>query len=186
MTDTERLRLRDCDWDTKTERLRLRDRETETEKQSPREKDWETEKPRRMLVHSLRHINISIFKQQRLIYIRPFLKTYQHFDFQTPEADINLSISLCISTFQFSNIRGWLELVHFLTLIRQGAKWPTANLNNYFYVTGCPIDLKQSCIFKFVPCLEVYKKNVQFGPWRDHGGPLIIKGPPISASQGQF
>ena len=28
-------------------------------------------------------------------------------------------------------------------------KWSTANLNNYFSATGCSIDLKPSCIFKF-------------------------------------
>ena len=43
------------------------------------------------------------------------------------------------------------------------------------------MDLKPSCIFKFVRCLEVYKKIDQFGPWRDPGGPSIGKGPPISA-----
>ena len=75
----------------------------------------------------------------------------------------------------------------FLTLKRQGGgKWPTAYLNNYCSATGCPIDLKPSCILKFVCCLEVYKKIDQFGPWIEPGGPLIGKGPPISASQGPF
>ena len=41
-----------------------------------------------------------------------------------------------------------------------GGKWPTANLNDYFSATECPIDLKPSCIFKFVRCLEVYKKKM--------------------------
>ena len=40
-----------------------------------------------------------------------------------------------------------------------GGKWPAANLNNYFSATGCSIDLKPSCIFKFVRCLEVYKNK---------------------------
>ena len=51
-----------------------------------------------------------------------------------------------------------------------GAKWAAENLNNYFSATGCPIDLKPNCIFKFVSCLEVYKRNVPIltleGPWR--------------------
>ena len=38
--------------------------------------------------------------------------------------------------------------------------WPTANLNDYFSATECPIDLKPSCIFKFVRCLEVYEKKL--------------------------
>ena len=41
-----------------------------------------------------------------------------------------------------------------------GGKWPTANLNAYFSATGCPVDLKPSCIFKFVCCLEVYEKKL--------------------------
>ena len=45
-----------------------------------------------------------------------------------------------------------------LTLIR--GKWPTANLNDYISATECPIDLKPSCIFKFVRCLEVYEKQL--------------------------
>ena len=65
-----------------------------------------------------------------------------------------------------------------------GAKWPTANLNDYFSATECPIDLKPSCIFKFVRCLEVCQKMDEFGPLRDPGGPFIGKGPPKSASQG--
>ena len=73
-------------------------------------------------------------------------------------------------------------------------KWPTANLNDYFSATECAIDLKLSCIFKFVRCLEVYEKkliNLDLGgtlegPLRDPGGPLIGKGPLISALQGQF
>ena len=48
-------------------------------------------------------------------------------------------------------------------------EWPTANLNNYFSATGCPIGLKPNCIFNFVCCLEVYKKNLSIwtleGPW---------------------
>ena len=60
-----------------------------------------------------------------------------------------------------------------------GGKWPSANLNNYYSATGCPIDLKPSSIFKFVHCLAVYKEIGQFGPWRDPGRPLIHKGPPI-------
>ena len=72
-------------------------------------------------------------------------------------------------------------------IIRGGAKWPTANLNDYFSATECPIDLKPSCIFKFVRCPEVYEKKIdQFGPWRDPGASFIGKGPPKSASQGQF
>ena len=48
----------------------------------------------------------------------------------------------------------------FLTLIIQlGGKWPTANLNNYFSATECPIDLKPKCIFQFARCLEVYEKK---------------------------
>ena len=42
-----------------------------------------------------------------------------------------------------------------LTLIR-----PAGNLNAYFSATECPIDLKPSCIFKFVCCLEVYEKRL--------------------------
>ena len=75
-----------------------------------------------------------------------------------------------------------------------------SNLNNYFSATECPIDLKPSCIFKFVPVFKPYlsKKWIfclifvpiykmgQFGPWRDPGGAFIGKGPPKSASQGQF
>ena len=50
-----------------------------------------------------------------------------------------------------------------------GAKWLIANLNDYFSATECPIDLKPSCIFKFVLCLEVYgKKLINM----DHGGTL--------------
>ena len=41
-----------------------------------------------------------------------------------------------------------------------GAKWPTANLNDYCSATGCPIDLKPSCIFKFVRCPQVYEKKL--------------------------
>ena len=48
---------------------------------------------------------------------------------------------------------------HLTLIIRGGAKWHTANLNAYFSATGCPIDLKPSCIFKFVRCLEVYEKK---------------------------
>ena len=47
-----------------------------------------------------------------------------------------------------------------------GGKWPTANLNAYFSATGCPVDLKPSCIFKFV---EVYEKKLTY---LDHGGTL--------------
>ena len=48
----------------------------------------------------------------------------------------------------------------FLTLKRRGgAKWPTANLNDYSSATKCPIDLKPSCIFKFARCPEVYEKK---------------------------
>ena len=54
-------------------------------------------------------------------------------------------------------------------IIRGGAKWPTANLNDYFSSTECPIDLKPSCIFKFVCCLEVYEKKLTN---LDHGGTL--------------
>ena len=43
-------------------------------------------------------------------------------------------------------------------IIGGGAKLPTANLKDYFSATECPIDLKPSCIFKFVRCLEVYIK----------------------------
>ena len=50
-----------------------------------------------------------------------------------------------------------------------GGKWPTANLNAYFSATGCPVDLKPSCIFKFVCCLEVYEKKLIN---LDHGGTL--------------
>ena len=41
-----------------------------------------------------------------------------------------------------------------------GAKWPTANLNDYFSATVCPIDLKPSCIFTFVRCPQVYEKKL--------------------------
>ena len=44
----------------------------------------------------------------------------------------------------------------------------TANLNDYFFATECPIDLKPSCIFKFVHCLEVYQKMINL----DLGGTL--------------
>ena len=37
-----------------------------------------------------------------------------------------------------------------------GAEWPTRNLDAYFSTTKCLIDLKPSCIFKFVRCHEVY------------------------------
>ena len=63
-----------------------------------------------------------------------------------------------------------------------GGKWPTGNLNDYFSATECLMDLRPNCVFKAVHCLEVYKKIDQFGPWRDPGGPLIGKGPPISGS----
>ena len=44
-----------------------------------------------------------------------------------------------------------------LILIKEGAKWPSA--------TDCPVDLKPSCKFKLVSCLEVYQKKIdQFGP----------------------
>ena len=36
----------------------------------------------------------------------------------------------------------------------------TANLNEYYSTTECTIDLKPSCIFKFVHCLEVYEKKL--------------------------
>ena len=72
-------------------------------------------------------------------------------------------------------------MVHLLTLSGGGAKWPTANLNDYFSATECPIDLKPSCIFQFVNWLEVYKRIDQFGPWRDPGGLFIGKGPQKSA-----
>ena len=39
-----------------------------------------------------------------------------------------------------------------LTLIRGGG------VNDYISGTDCPIDLKPSCIFKFVNCPEVYIK----------------------------
>ena len=65
-----------------------------------------------------------------------------------------------------------------------GAKWPTANLNDYFSATECPIDLKPSCIFKFVRCLKVYEKKLTN---LDRGGtledPFFNKG---SALQGPF
>ena len=44
------------------------------------------------------------------------------------------------------------------------AKWPTANLNNYFSAIVCLIDLKPSCISKFVCCLEVIKKITRRTP----------------------
>ena len=69
----ERLRLKSRHMETKTERLRLKDLDRLLLK----------------FVHFLRHINISIFKQQRLTYFGPFLKIHQHFYFHTPEADIN-------------------------------------------------------------------------------------------------
>ena len=40
-----------------------------------------------------------------------------------------------------------------------GGKWPAGNLNAYFSATECPIDLKPSCIFKFVHYLDGYKKK---------------------------
>ena len=67
-----------------------------------------------------------------------------------------------------------------------GGKWPTANLNNYGFATGCPIDLKPSCILSLSVVLRSIKKIYQFGPWRDPGGPLIGMGPPISVLQGRF
>ena len=101
--------------------------------------------------------------------------------------DINLIIILYLIIMFNIGCTYSRTFVYALTLKRRGrAKWPTANLNDYFSATECPIDLKPSCIFKFVRCLEVYEKIDLFGPWRDPGGPLIGKGPPISASQGQF
>ena len=41
-----------------------------------------------------------------------------------------------------------------------GGKWPPANLNDFFSANECPIDLKPSCIFTFVRCLDVYKKRL--------------------------
>ena len=55
-----------------------------------------------------------------------------------------------------------------LTLIILGGG-PTTNLNDYFSATKYPIDLKPSCILKFVCCLQVYKKMINLDP----GGPLI-------------
>ena len=52
-----------------------------------------------------------------------------------------------------------LRFASHATLFR-GGKWPTANLNDYFSATECSIDLKPSCIFKFVCCLEVYEKRL--------------------------
>ena len=46
---------------------------------------------------------------------------------------------------------------------------PTANINDYSSATECLIDLKPSCICKFVRCLEVYKKK---GVNLDLGGTL--------------
>ena len=42
----------------------------------------------------------------------------------------------------------------------RGGGWPTANQNDYFSATECPIDLKPNYIFKFVCCLEVYEKKL--------------------------
>ena len=39
-----------------------------------------------------------------------------------------------------------------------GGKWPSANPNDNYSGTDCQINLKPSCIFKFVSCLEVYIK----------------------------
>ena len=39
-------------------------------------------------------------------------------------------------------------------------KWPTANIRYYFSATECLIDLKPSCILKFVRCLDVYGKKI--------------------------
>ena len=75
-----------------------------------------------------------------------------------------------ITHFSFQHLQRFLVLVYL----------------NYSYATRCLIDLKPNCIFKFVRCLDVFKKNYQFRPWRNPGGPLIGKGPPISTSQGQF
>ena len=46
-----------------------------------------------------------------------------------------------------------------LNLIRKGGGDKYARSNNYFSGTECHIYLKPSCLFKFVRCLEVYKKN---------------------------
>ena len=42
----------------------------------------------------------------------------------------------------------------------------------------------QAVILSLSVVLRTIKK-IDHGPWRDHGGPLIGKGPPTSASQGQ-
>ena len=57
------------------------------------------------------------------------------------------------------------------------AKWPTANLNDYFSATECPIDLKPSCIFKFVRCLEVYKELINLDLGGALGGLLLARAP---------
>ena len=58
---------------------------------------------------------------------------------------------------------------HLTLIIRGGAKWPTANLNDYCSATEYPIGLKPSCIFKFVRCPEVYEKKLII---LDRGGTL--------------
>ena len=49
--------------------------------------------------------------------------------------------------------------------------------NNCFGTKG-GIELKPGPNFEFVHYLKVYKKNYQFGPWKDPGGPSKWKGPP--------
>ena len=72
------------------------------------------------LVHILRYIKISFFRHKRLTKIGLFLTMNPFFYFQTPEADFNWSISLDISILLFSNTRGWLKWVYFITLINAG------------------------------------------------------------------
>ena len=69
---------------------------------------------------------------------------------------LNPYVCICHSNIN-PNQAGVLES---LTLKRrEGANWPTANLNDYFSATECPIDLKPSCVFKFICCLEAYQKK---------------------------
>ena len=85
----------------------------------------------------LKYINIFIFNHQRLTFISPYLKIYQHFYFPSflPEAEINWSNKsndMQLFFFQtpdadfhslsYINIsclkhRGWLKMVHFVRYI---------------------------------------------------------------------
>ena len=101
------------------------------------------------MVHFLIYINIFIFKHQRQTSIGPFLKIYQQFYFQTPEVDVNWTISKDISAFLFTNTRGWHKYVNFWRLAHTVMFTLKIFLKIYqnFYFQTRVADLNQS-IFK--------------------------------------